>query len=321
MSAELHVHDGAARPGSALETLLADGRLDERRPNVAGDLPTVFRAAPMFRRSVAGYDRFQVDTYVQWAEEELITAEREREHLLAAHSRTWAELEQARALLSHSPDGGEMLRLSPRIASILAAAADEATGMRMEADADRAAAAGHAARVRADAEAEAEATLGTATGRAEALIAEADRIVADAEQTSRRARVEAESRLDSVRQLEQRAAEQAEHIRQLALAEADAARLHARAEIVRMLSTGREERRRADAEAAATRARLDRDAAARSASLRAEVARLERRRAKLRAEVELLAGQAAQPARGGLDLHLHGLLARFGWRHRTLRVP
>jgi cell division septum initiation protein DivIVA len=321
MSAEPHVVDEAARPGSALEAVLADDRLDERRPNVAGDLPSVFRAAPMFRRSVGGYDRFQVDTYVQWAEEELVTAEREREHLLAAHSRTWAELEQARALLSHSPDGGEMLRLSPRIASILASAADEATSMRTEADADRTAAAAHAEQVRADAEAAAERLVDAATGQADALIAEADRLVAEAELTRRRARVEAESRLDSVRQLEQRAAEQAEHIRQLALAEASAARLHAREEIVRMLGTGREERRRADAEAVATRLRLDREAAARSASLRAEVARLERRRTTLRAEVELLAGQAAQPARTGLDLHLQGLLARFGWRSRTLRVP
>ena len=56
----------------------------------------------MFTVALRGYDRFQVDTYVQWAEEELVTAEREREHLLAAHHRTWADLEQARAQPSSS---------------------------------------------------------------------------------------------------------------------------------------------------------------------------------------------------------------------------
>ena len=48
------------------------------RPNVSGDLPTVLQAAPMFRRAVAGYDRFQVESYVQWAEDELAAADRER---------------------------------------------------------------------------------------------------------------------------------------------------------------------------------------------------------------------------------------------------
>ena len=144
MSAELHVDDGTARPGSALR----DGAPDASaaRPNVSGDLPTVFQAAPMFRRAVAGYDRFQVDTYVQWAEDELATADREREHLVARHLRTRAELEEARELLAHSAGGGEFLRLSRRIGSMLAAAADEAAGMRAEAEADRSAAAAQAER-------------------------------------------------------------------------------------------------------------------------------------------------------------------------------
>ena len=41
----------------------------------------------MFGRAVAGYDRFQVDTYVRWAEDELATADREREHLMALYLR------------------------------------------------------------------------------------------------------------------------------------------------------------------------------------------------------------------------------------------
>ena len=71
MSIELDVDEGAAGPPSALGPVLRDEPTDRRRPNVSGDLPTVFESAPMFRRAVTGYDRFQVDTYVQWAEEEL----------------------------------------------------------------------------------------------------------------------------------------------------------------------------------------------------------------------------------------------------------
>ena len=75
MSAELEIDDSTARLSGAVETgAPGTGPLDSRRPNVSGDLPTVFRAAPMFRRSLSGYDRFQVDTYVQWAEDELASA-------------------------------------------------------------------------------------------------------------------------------------------------------------------------------------------------------------------------------------------------------
>src|SRR3712207_2094934 len=109
MSAELHA-DETARP----------------RPNVSGDLPTVLSAAPMFNRAVAGYDRFQVDTYVRWAEDELATAEREHERLQARYLHTRAALDEAGELLSHSSGGGEFLRLSRRVGSLLAAAADQA---------------------------------------------------------------------------------------------------------------------------------------------------------------------------------------------------
>src|SRR3954447_19266506 len=103
MSVEPHSGEVAGSPD--------DRAREDRRPHVSGDLPTVFRAAPMFRRAVAGYDRFQVDTYVQWAEDELATAEREREHLVARHLDTRAALEEARQLLSHSSGGQEFLRL------------------------------------------------------------------------------------------------------------------------------------------------------------------------------------------------------------------
>src|SRR6185503_6037845 len=116
---------------------VAGGESLHRRPNVSGDLPTVFSSAPMFRRAVAGYDRFQVDTYVRWAEDELATADRELEHLAARHVGTRAALEEARQLLSHSSGGQEFLRLSDRIGSMLATAADDAASIRAEAEADR----------------------------------------------------------------------------------------------------------------------------------------------------------------------------------------
>jgi cell division septum initiation protein DivIVA len=279
MSVQMHADDEPARPLSAFETVvLGVEPPDRRRPNVSGDLSTVFQAAPMFRRAVAGYDRFQVDTYVQWAEDELATADREREHLVARHLRTREELEEARQLLSHSSDGGEMLRLSRRVGSMLAAAADEAESMRTEADALRSAASAEAEqtvaraeRVLVDAEAEAERMVTVAATEVEAMTAAAGRIVDEAEQTGRNARAEAEARLEGVRLLELRAAEHGGRLRQVALAEASAARLQARDEIVRMLNTARDERRRADAEAAATRERLVRDAATRAAALLAEV--------------------------------------------------
>jgi hypothetical protein len=64
MSIELHVEDAAARPAGVAEP----PRPDDRHPNVSGDLPGLLEVGPMFRRSAVGYDRFQVDTYVQWAE-------------------------------------------------------------------------------------------------------------------------------------------------------------------------------------------------------------------------------------------------------------
>src|SRR3954462_4269007 len=82
------------------------------RPHLAGDLRSVLQARPMFRRAVLGYDRFQVDTYVQWAEDELATADREHEHLLARHLRTQAALDETRALLPHSSAAGEFLQVS-----------------------------------------------------------------------------------------------------------------------------------------------------------------------------------------------------------------
>ncbi|SFT88929.1 hypothetical protein SAMN05660657_03724 [Geodermatophilus amargosae] len=301
--------------------LHTDDEAGRRRPDVSGDLPTVLEAAPAFRRVVAGYDRFQVDTYVRWAEDELATADREREHLLTRHLRTRADLEDAQRLLAHSCGGAESLRLSSRIGSVLAVAADEAEGLRAEAEADRTAAAAEAARTVARAEqvlAGAEDRAGQLLADAAARLAEstagAERVVADA-------RAAADALLEEARLVEQRAAEHAGRIRQRARDDADVARLQARDEVLRVMETGRDERRRADDEAAAARERLDRDAGTRRAALLADVAALEGRRAALAAEVDRLAAAVPVPADGRRPISLPRLLDRLGRRQWSWRVP
>jgi len=304
MTIELHVDgrtDGDPGPLLPMETV------ERTRPNVAGDLDTVLGSAPMFRRSIAGYDRFEVQSYVQWAETELATADREREHLLARQLETRAALDEARELLGHSAGGGEFLQLSRSIGTLLATAADEADALRAEAAAERRAAASSAeqtidvARSRAaELAAQAERTLTEARAAAGALLEQARQTRVAADETGIRARAEAEQRLEGVAALERRAAEEADRLREEAATEAATALLHARQEVVALLTAGREERRRADEAAADVRTRLDDDAAARRAALlteldvlAAEVAELQQRRADLRAAADHLANAVA----------------------------
>lgn len=320
--------DGEVRPPSLVEAMLGPEAMDRSRPNVSGDLSEVLQAPPMFRRAVLGYDRFQVDTYVRWAEDELVAADREREHLERRHLRTRADLVEAQQLLAHSPGGAEMLRMSQRAGAVLAAAADEAAGIRIEAEAHRSAAAAEAnrklgyARWRiAYAEAKAARMRADAAARMTEAAAAADRIVAAAEQTRAAARAEAAERLAEVRLVERRAAEDAALMRRRAGQDAAAARVQARGEIVAMLDTARDQRRRADADAAATRDRQARETASRHAFLRSEVAVLEHRRAALRAEIELLSRRAVGATDSRLDRHVGQLLGKLRWRSRPLRMP
>lgn len=275
------------------------------RPNVSGDLPTLFRAEPMFARALAGYDRFQVDTYVQWAEDELATAERERDHLLARCLDTQAALTEARGLLDHSAGGGEFLRLSERMGSMLAAAADQAEGITAEAEAVRAAARAEAGELTAraavelaDAGLRARQTVAAATEQADGILAAARRTLEDAEQTRRDAAAEAAARLADARAREQAAAEHAALLAQRAAADVAQLRLQGRDEVVRMLETGREERRRADVAATAERERLDAAATERRAGLLADLADLEHRRSALEAELRRTADSIALPTEG-----------------------
>lgn len=323
---ELRADDGPAlalNDGEAQSTPAFSERV---RPNVAGDLRSLFRAAPMFRRAVAGYDRFQVDSYVQWAEDELATADSEREHLLVRHLNTQAALDEAKNLLAHSSSGGEFLNVSQRIGSLLAAAADEAESLRVEAEADRAAGAAEAARMvaeaaqkLADAQAEVERVVLASAAEVEAMNAEAHRVLDEAHRSSDEARAQARTRLDDVRRTEQLAAEEADRIRQRAAADAMAALAAARAEVVRMLGTGREERRRADAAATAARELLEREAELRLAALTAEIAVLEKRRSALPA-VEVPA-PVTRAARRPLQSQLRDLRGKLHGGSRSLRHP
>jgi hypothetical protein len=297
------------------------------RPNVSGDLPTVLQPAPMFRRTVAGYDRFQVDTYVRWAEDELAAADREREHLVTRSVRTQAALEEAQQLLAHSAGGAEFLRLSRRLGSMLATAADEAEDMRAEGETERAAAAAEARetitraeQVLSDAEAGAARALAEVAVQVADRAAEADRLVAAAEQVGRDARAEADACVANARLVERQAVEQADQIRRQATLDAAAALANARHEVVRMLTTGREQRQRADAEAAALRERENRAALAVHDALVAEIAELRSRRTRLRAEVRRLSRPAVEPTDTRLDLHLPRLVERLRWSYRSLRA-
>ncbi len=324
---ELHADDGAAGGPGGLDAVSGSEPSNRQRPNVSGDLPTVLQVGPMFRRAVAGYDRFQVDTYVRWAEDELAAADRERERLMARYLGTQAALGEARELLSHSSGGGRFLEVSRRIGSMLAAATDEAESIRAEAENHRCVARAQAEVVIADAHrtlaeaaAEAASRMAEAATEVTTMRADAARIIAEAEQTRSDAGAEAASLLAEARRTEQRAVEQAERIRQQAVEEAQSARLRVRDEVVRMLGTGREERRRADAEAAAVRDRMERDVLARRWALMAEVDELERRHADLRAKVHG-APEHKVPRSRALHLHARAYLeriqGRIGWHPAT----
>lgn len=274
--------------------------VDRRRPTLSGDLRTLFQHAPVFRRRPAGYDRFQVDTYVRWAEEELAGAAHERDEILLRYARLRADLDEARRLLCHPPGGREALQLSVRLGSVLAAAADEADGIRADAEAVLADARSEAARLIAEATAEADRTVAEAAAEAGRMAAEADELLADAERTVaeaesvvQEARTEAEARLAKVREIERVAGERAERLRADAARDAETARLQARDEVLRTLAAAREDRRR-----------------------------WEERRAVLQAELAALQERVAQPVLvpAPRELHPVDVVAPVGAR-RAVHLP
>jgi hypothetical protein len=311
MSIELHADEATEGEGPA--PFPSSGQDRRMRPHVPGDLASVLQAGPMFRRAISGYDRFEVETYVQWAEGELAAADRERERLLGRQLDTAAALAEARELLSHSSDGSRFVELSRSMGTLLATAADEAEAVRAAADADARAVAAEAQRTAT----EAAQTLSVARAAAAATTEDAVRALADARaaadalvEQARRTDAEAYEHLANARTVEQRAAAEADRLREAAAEEATAARLQARDQIVGMLAVGREERRRADADAAAVRERLDTEASAARAGLLAEVAALEERLAALRAQDEQPAAPAGDVVADPPRQHARSLLDR-----------
>jgi colicin import membrane protein len=121
----------------------------EQRPNLSGDLDAMLVQTPTFRMRPLGYDRLQVDNYVAWSETMLLTARQETDDLLERFGRSSAELDRARKVLAHSPEGQRMARVTERIGSMLQLAADEAAEI-------TATAAAEAERIRSEARADAD---------------------------------------------------------------------------------------------------------------------------------------------------------------------
>jgi hypothetical protein len=166
-------------------------------PEPGGDLDQVLDHRPLFRRRYRGYDRFQVDNYVAWAEGEVEAARRQCDHLLERYGRCVAEL----TLVRQAPVGatvtgavsqrlGQMLRLASQEAdAVVAAGVDEAERIvgeaRQEAAARlekvagiRAAAVAAAAEVRKKAQRDAEQMLRSSAAKLEAAEADAGRRLA-----------------------------------------------------------------------------------------------------------------------------------------------
>jgi colicin import membrane protein len=163
-------------------------RLRRRRPTLSGDLDQVLSEAPCFRRRLTGYDRLQVDTYVSWAEEQLLLAGRELDDLARRLGRCTAELQRTEERMATSPAGWELGRVSERVGEILRLAADEAANL-VEAGV------AESERLRTQAEESAAATLRQAQEVRAVAAAEGDRMREEA----RAAREEAEATLGQAR--------------------------------------------------------------------------------------------------------------------------
>ncbi len=138
----------------------------ERRPRLSGALPELIGNGPCFRTAVRGYDRLEVDNYVAWAEDELATAQREREHLLDRVATCAADLAISRRLLAERPTGR---LISDRVVEVLRLAEQQAAQVLDAADAE-------AGRIVADARLEADARLRKAHEIKEQAIAAADQL-------------------------------------------------------------------------------------------------------------------------------------------------
>ena len=105
-------------------------------PRPAGALEALLDHRPSFRGSVRGYDRLEVDNYVAWAEAELSTAQREREHLLDRVASYAADLAISRRMLAEQP--APRPSVTDRVGEVLRLAEDQAAQVLEAADAEAA---------------------------------------------------------------------------------------------------------------------------------------------------------------------------------------
>jgi cell division septum initiation protein DivIVA len=161
------VQSGAAQEGSGPGEGDDPGSLPAP-PGDSGDLDALLHTRPVFRTRMNGYDRLQVDNYVTWAEEELATAGRAGDQLLARFAACAAELAELRRQPPPGPapapaDLG-LAAVSERVREILRLASDEAADI-IEAATEE------ADRIVADACVEAEARLHKTERMREAAVA------------------------------------------------------------------------------------------------------------------------------------------------------
>jgi cell division septum initiation protein DivIVA len=234
--------------------------VDPAMPNLSGDLDALLTTAPVFRSSVRGYERLQVDNYVSWAEAELRAARRETDDLVDRYGRACAELEISRRLLARSPEGQEVTVISERMGRMLRMAADEAAALTAggQAEADQ---------ILADARTEADARLRKAHEIKQMAIEASDRMREDA----RLLRAEATAEVGRARARAAQILREAEVERDRLAAEAVEARSTAEAELARWLTDTRAAARREQEEIAAA-------AEAALAEVRGELEDLHRRR-------------------------------------------
>ena len=260
---------GAASPAPSAQPM---GELPPVPPRADGGLEAMLGFRPVFRTAMRGYERMQVDNYVDWAETELTVARRQLDDLLTRFGICSAELEISRRLLASSPKGPDVSFVTERVTEILRLASDEAAAL-------TAAGAEEADRLLAEARIEADARLRKAHHIKEAAVASSDALREQAE----RDRAEAAALLE-------RARREADEIIREAASESNRLATESAQELAREEDRARRERAAAEAEAAA-----------RLAAVQEEVADLRRQRDEARESMRRLTdgiGQALEAVTG-----------------------
>ncbi|MGY1693984.1 DivIVA domain-containing protein [Geodermatophilus sp. SYSU D00814] len=240
------VGEGRARHAAA-------GDDDPRR--APSGLDGLLGTGPVFKTAVRGYDRAQVDTYVDWAETEVMVLRRENDHLLSRYAACSTELQNARRRLAALVRERQSLPGPEEARALVARAEQEAAAVTSTAEEE-------ARRLLAEARTEAEARL-----RGVAEMREA--VIALREQT----RSEAAAVLEAARRQ---------------AAEVGRAAAEERARLDRAAAEAREQR---DREAAEVRARADAEALERRLAAEAELAPLRDERDQAREWLLGLTGQ------------------------------